>query len=87
MSGHIKTERVRVPGITPHILVRLIDKDISTAAISLDLATGHFTASARTWDGVHRLETLYTLAQEERALWLAELSAEHPPTIPSPENR
>lgn len=87
MNGHATTERVHFRFITPHILVRWIVENKGTAVINLDLATGNFVASAQSWDGIHRLITLHTLAQEERALWLAELSRQNPPTIPAPGNR
>ena len=87
MSGHAMTERIQYGFVTPHVLVRWVEKHATTGTLTLDLATGHFTAAAKSWDGIHRLVTLHALAQEERALWLAELSRENPPTIPSPENR
>ena len=82
----ITHERHLFHALCPQVRVILKDGWRVQATVAVNVMTGTFDASATTWDAIERLPGMYYLAMEERAVWLAELSAATPPLTPTRED-
>ena len=70
----------------PQVRIVLKDGGHEIARVGVNVMSGKFHAQANTWLAIERLPGMYYLAMEERAIWLAELSAAAPLLTPTRED-
>ena len=82
----ITHERHLFHSLCPQVRIVLHDDGHEIARVGVNVMSGKFHAQANTWSAIERLPGMYYLAMEERAVWLAELSAASPPLTPTRED-